>query len=218
MLSYQSGDHFLGLLDGTLPVEDELVRLIEAISRGEGMPYTSDTSGPDLALQVRTVRGGTVRSHRLFPAGRFTLDVRTPAASDYVEKNPRELVMRYRPDDGGPQHAQLVVRLDLYELLDRADRGHQSGVEDRQGQNLALAVFKNALSATSTQEVLLSAPGSPTGSAGSPAGRCGLPPRETAVPAMKGGRTDGAATPRQRVQAPGRVVPGVQARRDGSGS
>ncbi|MCX5560286.1 protein kinase [Streptomyces sp. NBC_00038] len=161
MLSYQSGDHFLGLLDGALPVEDELVRLIEAISRGEGMPYTSDASGPDLALQVRTVRGGTVRSHRLFPAGRFTLDVRTPAASDYVEKSPRELVMRYRPDDDGPQHAQLVVRLDLYELLDRLYRGHQSGVEDRQGQNLALAVFKNALSATSTQEVLLSAPGSP---------------------------------------------------------
>jgi hypothetical protein len=53
-----------------------------------------------------------------------------------------------------------VVRLDLYELLDRLHSGYQPGVEDRQGQNLALAVFKNALSATSYQEVLLTAPGS----------------------------------------------------------
>ncbi len=162
MVSYQSGDRFLSLLDGTLPPGEELVRLIEAISRGEGMPYASDgDGGPDLALQVRAVRGGTVRSHRLFPARRFSLDVRAPAASQYVETSPRELVMSYRPDDGGPQHARLVVRLDLYELLDRLHRGHQPGVEDRQGQNLALAVFKNALSAASCQEVLLSAPGSP---------------------------------------------------------
>ncbi|MCX5266851.1 protein kinase [Streptomyces sp. NBC_00199] len=162
MVSYRSGDRFLGLLDGRLPLGEELVRLVEAISRGEGMPDASDHHGePDLALQVRAVRGATVRSHRLFPAGRFTLDVRTPAASPYVETSPRELVMSHRPDGGGPQHARLVVRLDLYELLDRLHRGHQPGVEDRQGQNLALAVFKNALSAASCQEVLLSAPGSP---------------------------------------------------------
>ena len=162
MVSYRSGDRFLGLLDGTRPVGKELVRLVEAISRGEGMLYPFDHDGdPDLALQVRAVRGATVRSHRLFPAGRFTLDVRTPAASEYVETSPRELVMSHRLDDGGPQHARLVVRLDLYELLDRLHRGHQPGVEDRQGQNLALAVFKNALSAASCQEVLLSAPGSP---------------------------------------------------------
>ncbi|WP_458086677.1 methylation-associated defense system protein kinase MAD6 [Streptomyces malaysiensis] len=162
MVSYQSGDRFLGLLDGTLPAGEELVRLVEAISRGEGMPYTTGgDGGPDLALQVRAVRGGTVGSHRLFPAGRFTLDVRAPAASEYVETSPRELVMSYQPDDGGPQHARLVVRLDLYELLDRLHRGHQPGVEDRQGQNLSLAVFKNALSAASCQEVLLSAPGRP---------------------------------------------------------
>ncbi|MCH0571407.1 protein kinase [Streptomyces sp. MUM 136J] len=162
MVSYQSGDRFLGLLDGRLPAGDELARLVEAISRGEGMPYASGGDGrPDLALQVRAVRGATLRSHRLFPAGRFTLDVRAPAASPYVETSPRELVLSYRPDGGGPQHARLVVRLDLYELLDRLYRGHQPGVEDRQGQNLALAVFKNALSAASCQEVLLSAPGSP---------------------------------------------------------
>jgi serine/threonine protein kinase len=162
MVSYGSGDRFLGLLDGTIPLADELGRLVEAISRGEGKPHTTHADGgQDLALQVRAVRGGTVRSHRLFPAGRFTLDVRAPAASEYVETSPEELVMSYRPDDGGPQHARLVLRLDLYELLDRLRRGHEPGVEDRQGQNLALSVFKNALSAASCQEVLLSVPGSP---------------------------------------------------------
>ncbi len=53
-----------------------------------------------------------------------------------------------------------MVRLDLYELLIRLHTGYQPGVEDRQGQNLALTVFKNALSATPYQEVLLTAPGS----------------------------------------------------------
>lgn len=160
MLSYRSGDRFLGLLDGRIPVERERDRLVEAVSRGEGMPYASSADGPDLALQVRAVRAGTVRSHRVFPAARFTLEVRAPAASEYVETSPRELVMSYRPDGDGPHHAQLVVRLDLYELLDRLHRGHQPGIEDRQGQNLALSVFKNALAATPCQEVLLSAPGS----------------------------------------------------------
>ncbi len=162
MVSYRSGGRFLGLLDGTVPAVGELARLIEAISRGEGMPHPFGPDGePDLALQVRAVRGATVRSHRLFPAGRFTLEVRTPAASPYVESSPRELVMSHRPDGDGPQHARLVVRLDLYELLDRLHHGHRPGVEDQQGQNLALAVFKNALSAASCQEVLLTAPGSP---------------------------------------------------------
>ncbi|WAX81860.1 methylation-associated defense system protein kinase MAD6 [Streptomyces sp. KMM 9044] len=162
MVSHRSGSRFLGLLDGTLPAGGELARLVEAISRGEEMPHPIGPDGePDLALQVRAVRGATIRSHRLFPAGRFTLDVRSPTASPYVETSPRELVMSNRPDGDGPQHARLVVRLDLYELLDRLHRGHRPGVEDRQGQNLALTVFKNALSAASCQEVLLSAPGSP---------------------------------------------------------
>ena len=103
MLTYRSGGRFLGLLDGTRPVETELVRLVEAINRGEGLPYAFDHDGdPALALQVRSVPGATVRSHRLFPADRFTLEVGTPAASDYIETSPRELVIRYRLDDGGP--------------------------------------------------------------------------------------------------------------------
>ncbi|MCE0447420.1 hypothetical protein LT493_34005 [Streptomyces tricolor] len=97
-----------------------------------------------LALQVRAVPGGTVRSHRLFPAADFTIAVARPPSSPYVETSPREIVVRHQPEDGRAHRAQLTVRLDLYELLDRLHRGHQPGVEDRQGQNLALAVFKNA--------------------------------------------------------------------------
>ncbi|WP_061442854.1 methylation-associated defense system protein kinase MAD6 [Streptomyces sp. CCM_MD2014] len=162
LLPYQAADRFLRLLAGGQPGPEELTRLVEAVSRGEGMPRGLDPdSGQDLALQVRAVPGGTVRSHRLFPAGQFTIGVAGPPASRYVETGPRELVVRHRPEDGRAHRAQLTVRLDLYELLDRLHRGHQPGVEDRQGQNLALAVFKNALAATSYQEVLLNAPGSP---------------------------------------------------------
>ncbi|MFJ7278078.1 protein kinase [Kitasatospora sp. NPDC098663] len=162
LLTYRAGDRFLDLLAGTVPVWDELGRIIEAVNRGEGLPGALYDGDRALALQVRSVPGGTVRSHRLFRADRFTIEVGKPAASDYVETSPREIVVRYRgrtPDGSAEHRAELVVRLDLYELLDRLHSGHRPGVEDRQGQNLALAVFKNALSATSYQEVLLTAPG-----------------------------------------------------------
>ncbi|MFH8623697.1 protein kinase [Streptomyces vietnamensis] len=162
LLPYQAADRFLRLLSGGRPDTKELERLIEAVSRGEGMPRgLGQAPGQDLALQVRAVPGGTVRSHRLFPAEHFTIGIDGPPASPYVETSPRELVVRHHPEDGRAHRAQLTVRLDLYELLDRLHRGHQPGIEDRQGQNLALAVFKNALAATSYQEVLLHAPGSP---------------------------------------------------------
>jgi hypothetical protein len=161
LLPYQAADRFLRILATGEPGPEELGRLIEAVNRGEGMPRILGGEGRDLALQVRAVPGGTVRSHRLFPADSFTLSVARPPASPYVETSPRELVVRHHPEDGRAHRAQLTVRLDLYELLDRLHRGHQPGVEDRQGQNLALAVFKNALAATSYQEVLLNAPGSP---------------------------------------------------------
>ncbi|MEU1029337.1 protein kinase [Streptomyces mirabilis] len=163
LLSYRAGGRFLDLLDTGEPGQAELDRIIEALNRGEGLPGALYEGQRALALQVRSVPGGTIRSHRLFPADRFTIEVGRPAASAYVETSPREIVVRYRgrtPDGSAEHRAELVVRLDLYELLDRLHSGHQPGVEDRQGQNLALAVFKNALSATSYQEVLLTAPGS----------------------------------------------------------
>ncbi|MCV2459436.1 protein kinase [Streptomyces sp. ICN988] len=160
MLSYHSGGRFLDLLTGDEPDSTELERIIDAVNRGEGLPGAALDGQRALALQVRSVPGGTVRSYRLFPADRFTLAVGAAPRSPYVETGPRELVLRYEGVEGTAQHrAELVVRLDLYELLDRLHAGHQPGVEDRQGQHLALAVFKNALSATPYQEVLLTAPG-----------------------------------------------------------
>ncbi|APY87823.1 hypothetical protein A7J05_20815 [Streptomyces alfalfae] len=161
MLSYHSGGRFLDLLTCSEPGPAELDRIIEAVNRGEGLPGAALDGGRALALQVRSVPGGTVRSYRLFPADRFTLRIGTSPDSPYVETSPRELVVRYQGAEGAGQHrAELVVRLDLYELLNRLHDGYQPGVEDRQGQNLALSVFKNALSATPYQEVLLTAPGS----------------------------------------------------------
>ncbi|MFD3451723.1 protein kinase [Streptomyces sp. NPDC058691] len=161
MLSYHAGGRFLDLLTGGEPGPTELERIIEAVNRGEGLPGAALAGQQALALQVRSVPGGTVRSYRMFPAGRFTLEVGALTASPYVESGPRELVIRYEdPERAGQHRAQLVVRLDLYELLNRLHTGYQPGVEDRQGQNLALTVFKNALSATPYQEVLLTAPGS----------------------------------------------------------
>ncbi|OIJ91186.1 methylation-associated defense system protein kinase MAD6 [Streptomyces colonosanans] len=195
LLPYQAADRFLRLLAAGNPGPEELSRLIEAVNRGEGMPRALGREGRDLALQVRAVPGGTVRSHRLFPAGSFTIAVAEPPSSRYVETSARELVVRHHPEDGRAHRAQLAVRLDLYELLDRLHQGHQPGVEDRQGQNLALAVFKNALAATSYQEVLLNAPGSPPYRLSRlPDGALSLAPAlpDSAAPETSGHDTEGA--------------------------
>lgn len=157
MLSYRAGGRFLELLSSGRAGTEELHWIIEAINRGEGLADPARLGENSLALQVRIVPGGSIRSYRLFPEERFALEVAAPIRSPYVESSARELVVRYADPDG--HQAQLRIRLDLYELLDRLRSGYQPGVEDRQGQNLALIVFKNALSAAPYQEVLLATSG-----------------------------------------------------------
>lgn len=157
MLSYRAGGRFLGLLASGRAGVQELHWIIEAINRGEGLVDPARLGEHALALQVRVVPGGSIRSYRLFPEERFTIEVAAPIRSPYVESSARELVVRYADPDG--HQAQLRIRLDLYELLDRLRSGYQPGVEDRQGQNLSLVVFKNALSAAPYQEVLLATSG-----------------------------------------------------------
>ncbi len=101
MLSYHAGGRFLGLLTGGEPGPAELERIIEAVNRGEGLPGAALDGRPALALQVRAVPGGSVRSYRLFPADRFTLAIGVPAASRYVETSSRELIVRYEDPNGG---------------------------------------------------------------------------------------------------------------------
>ncbi|GAA2406345.1 protein kinase [Actinomadura vinacea] len=159
MLPYASALRFLDLLSSPVAAAGARDELLKALNRGEGLAVPDRIEGA-LALQVREVPGGTVRSFRLFPAAGFTVTPGAAPASEYVEGSRSALLLRYQDPDGRQgAGAELAIGLDLFELLQRFARGYRPGVADMQGQQLALAVFKNTLAAVPYQEIILTAHG-----------------------------------------------------------
>jgi len=141
---------------GDLRPEGLLEPLLVAINRGEGLTHP-ERIGNNLALEVRRVDGGSVRSYRLYPRERFSLSLADQAArSRFVEHMPTGLVLRYQDKN---LEAELLVSLDVYEMLQRLNEGYRPSVEEEQGYYLSLAVFKNQLGSAPYQEVLLSTSG-----------------------------------------------------------
>ena len=130
-----------------------------AINRGEGLPDQALADG-GLALAIREVPGGTIRSYRLFPRDSLSLTVAGTRASRYVESEPDGLDLLARGPGG--QVARLRIRLDLFELLEHQREGYLPSVADLQGRYLELLIFKNELSATPYQEVVLTTDGGGT--------------------------------------------------------
>lgn len=159
MLPYPSALRFLHLLASPTAAAESREEVLYALNRGEGLA-APDRVGDSLALKLREVPHGTVRSFRLFPAAGFTLEPGDAPASAYVESSRTALRLRYEDPDGQQgAKADLAIRLDLFELLQRFAQGYRPGVADMQGQQLALAVFKNRLASVPYQEVLLTAHG-----------------------------------------------------------
>jgi hypothetical protein len=157
MLPYQAGQRMLGLVRGDLHTADVLSELLHAVNRGEGLG-DPERLGTGLALQVRDVEGGTIRSYRVYPRDRFTLAVDdTAARARFVEHMPSGLVLRYHGNGGND--AELVINLDVFEMLHRLNEGYRPSVEEEQGYYLSLAVFKNLLGSAPYQEVLLTTTG-----------------------------------------------------------
>lgn len=156
LLPYQTGASFIELLNRPEQAAGHLTQVIEAINRGEGLPDPARL-GDVLALQVRQVPGGTIRSYRLFPVETLTLSVSAAEPSPYLEEQPDGLILAYHGDGG--HVARLHIRLDLFELLHRLRTGYVPGVAELQGLYLGLTIFKNELSAAPYQEVLLTTGG-----------------------------------------------------------
>ncbi|NTX13533.1 protein kinase [Myxococcus sp. CA056] len=153
MLPYKTADELLAVVCGARPPEGLLEPLLVAINRGEGLTRPEHI-GNNLALEVRRVEGGSVRSYRLYPRERFSLALADQSSrSRFVEHMPTGLVLRYQ-DKG--LAAELFVSLDVYEMLQRLNEGYRPSVEEEQGYYLSLAVFKNLLGSAPYQEVLLS--------------------------------------------------------------
>jgi hypothetical protein len=157
MLSYKSADELLSIVRGGRKPEGLLESLLVAINRGEGF-MRPERIGDHLALEVRRVEGGSVRSYRLYPREHFSLALADQASrSRFVEHMPTGLVLRY--EDKAGLVAELLVSLDVFEMLQRLNEGYRPSVEEEQGHYLSLAVFKNVLGSAPYQEVLLSTSG-----------------------------------------------------------
>ncbi len=156
MLPYKTAEELLSVVRGDRKPDGLLEPLIVAINRGEGLTRP-ELIGNNLALEVRRVEGGSVRSYRLYPRERFSLSMADQAAhSQFVEHMATGLILRYKDKS---LDAELLVSLDVYEMLMRLNDGYRPSVEEERGYYLSLAVFKNQLGSAPYQEVLLSTSG-----------------------------------------------------------
>jgi serine/threonine protein kinase len=155
-LPFRSAERFLTWLAAPGQLDDRLPDLVMAINRGEGLP-DSVLAGGGLALAIRDVPGGTIKEYRIFPRAALTLSVASVPSSRYVESEPDGLELA-APGPGG-HVARLRIRLDLFELLQQQSDGYLPSVAELQGRYLELVIFKNELSATPYQEVVLTADG-----------------------------------------------------------
>ncbi len=158
MLPYRSVHRFLNLvMDIECDDAGEARLILEAINRGEGL---SDPArlGNKLALRVRQVERGTVRSYRLFD-GNFFLLARGGTAGEiaFVEHLPQQVLLQYRPPTD--HNAELGVNLDIYEMLTRINEGYRPNIEELKGFYLSLAVFENVLASAPYREVMLTETG-----------------------------------------------------------
>jgi serine/threonine protein kinase len=159
MLPYRSAKQMVDIVMGREPVAGLIPNLLSAINRGEGL-RRPDRLGANLALQLRHVENGTVRSYRLFPADRFTLQVEDFASqARFMEHLPTGLRLRFRPEGKQATSSDLVINLDVFEMLVRLNEGYRPSVEEMQGFYLCLGVFKNSLNAQPYREILLTTTG-----------------------------------------------------------
>ncbi len=159
MLPYRSAKQMVDIVRGTVPVEPLTADILNAINRGEGLQRPDRLNG-NLALQLRHVEHGTVRSYRLFPLSGFSLAVQDHAShAKFVEHLPTGLLLRFTGDGVGAITSELIVNLDVFEMLVRLNEGYRPSVEEMQGFYLCLGVFKNSLNAQPYREMLLTTTG-----------------------------------------------------------
>ncbi len=156
MLPYRTANRMLKLISEGAMMGLAQREIIQAINRGEGL---TDSIGlcDNLALQVRQVDSGTIKSYRLFDSKNIRLLVHEAASrARFVEHMPDALALRF---DNGNLTAELVLNLDVFEMLDRLNRGYRPTPEEEQGYYLSLSVFKNVLGSAPYQELLLTKTG-----------------------------------------------------------
>lgn len=159
MLPYRSAKRMVEIVRGATSIEELTSEILHAINRGEGL-QRPERLGASLALQLRHVEHGTVRSYRLFPIEGFGLKVQDFAAkARFVEHLPTGLLLKFEGQGAGAITSELTINLDVFEMLVRLNEGYRPSVEEMQGFYLCLGVFKNSLNAQPYREILLTTTG-----------------------------------------------------------
>jgi serine/threonine protein kinase len=159
MLPYRSAKRMMDVVTDPAAIGDLTEELLHGINRGEGL-QRPERLGGSLALQLRQVEHGTVRSYRLFPLDGFTLHVQDFASqARFLEHLPTGLTLKFKPLASGGMTSELAINLDVFEMLTRLNEGYRPSVEEMQGFYLCLGVFKNSLNAQPYREILLTTTG-----------------------------------------------------------
>jgi len=157
MLPYKTLDRFIDTIHNDNGNDEAIKRILMAINRGEGLSNPSRL-GLQLALRVRKVEKGTIRSYRLFDGSRFSFHSQAGLIKHpFLETFPQNITLYY--DSGDGHIANLTIHLDMYEMLMRLNDGYRPSVEEEEGFYLSLSVFKNVLSSAPYNEVLLTETG-----------------------------------------------------------
>ena len=156
MLPYASALEFWEIITGKHSLKEHLPQILTALNRGEGLTDPGRL-GNTLALRVRVVERGTVRSFRLFDGTHFELRLPAFGSREFLEQAPQNILLVYRPPSG--DSAELQINLDVYEMLKRLNAGYRPNLEELQGYYLSLSVFKNMLGSAPYQEVLVTRSG-----------------------------------------------------------
>jgi hypothetical protein len=157
MLPYRHAKDFQALVKGEKEPVSAIKPLLNAINRGEGL-RNPGRLGNSLALLVRQVNRGTIRSYRLFNGDAFSLSrPEGGSITRFIEFLPQILCLRYTSATN--HNAEFNINLDVYEMLKKLDRGYYPSVEEQQGLYRSLAVFKHLLASAPYQEVLLTETG-----------------------------------------------------------
>ncbi|WP_303785789.1 serine/threonine protein kinase [Azovibrio restrictus] len=157
MLPYRTAERLVAIVRGEEDVRPLQERIVRAINRGEGLLRPERLAG-SLALQIRQVEGGTLKSYRLFPQNALLLRVKDEASgARFVEHLPTGLSLQYQSRE--VSNAELFINLDIFEMLERLNEGYRPSVEEQQGYYLSLAVFKNVLNAMPYSEIMLTQTG-----------------------------------------------------------
>lgn len=148
MLPYQSVEALESIVSPTKLGRDDVAfqnlrdRIVDAISLSEGMRNETVRS-ESLALRVSRVRNPSIRSHRLFPKTKFSIQVASVGKlAEFLEYQPDRVDVVADMELGT---ARLRVSLDLLEMLDLIRRGYRPSPADLQGLFINLLIFRNEL-------------------------------------------------------------------------